>query len=168
MHPTIRPERPADTATIARLTEAAFRDAAHTSHTEAFIVDALRRAGQLTLSLVAEEDGRLVGHVAISPVTISSGAENWFGLGPISVAPERQGHGIGTRLMNAALEKLRAQHAAGCVVLGEPAFYGRFGFAVQPDLRLPGVPPEYFQVLAFGAAVPDGDVSYHEGFNATE
>ena len=168
MHPTIRPERPADIAAIARLTEAAFRDAAHTSHTEAFIVDALRRAGQLTLSLVAEEDGRLVGHVAISPVAISSGAKNWFGLGPISVAPDRQGRGIGTRLMNAALENLRGQHAAGCVVLGDPAFYGRFGFAVQPDMRLPGVPPDYFQVLAFGAAVPDGDVSYHEAFNATE
>lgn len=168
MPPTIRPERPADTIDIARLTEAAFRDAAHTSHTEAFIVDALRRADQLTLSLVAEEEGRLVGHVAISPVTISSGAENWFGLGPVSVLPERQGRGIGTLLVATVLGELRGQHAAGCVVLGDPAFYGRFGFAVQPGLRHPGVPPEYFQVLAFGAAVPDGAVAYHEAFNATE
>lgn len=168
MHPTIRPERPTDIAAIARLTEAAFRDAAHTSHTEAFIVDALRRAGQLALSLVAEEEGRLVGHVALSPVTISDGAAGWFGLGPISVVPDRQGRGIGTLLMKAAMEKLRAQRAAGCVVLGEPAFYSRFGFVVQPDLRLPGVPPEYFQVLTLGTAVPAGTVAYHEAFNATE
>jgi hypothetical protein len=77
----IRDEQPDDIDAISRLTEAAFANAEHSSHTEQFIVTALRKAGQLTVSLVAEEGGALVGHVAISPVTITSGASGRFGLG---------------------------------------------------------------------------------------
>ncbi|NSX13734.1 N-acetyltransferase [Cupriavidus taiwanensis] len=163
----IRPEVPTDADAIARLTTAAFLAAPHASQTEAFIVNALRRAGQLTGSLVAQDGEALVGHVAVSPVTVSSGAAGWYGLGPVSVVPPRQGQGIGAQLVRAALDALRRQGAAGCVVLGEPAYYGRFGFAAQPGLVLPGVPPQYFQALAFGGACPAGTVSYHDAFNAT-
>ena len=163
----IRHERPADVRAIAAVTEAAFRDEVYSSHTEQFIVDALRRAGELTISLVAEEGGEPVGHVAISPVKISSGAQRWYGLGPISVQPDRQEQGIGTQLMQAALEQLRQLGGAGCVVLGEPAFYGRFGFVHHAELELPGVPAEYFQALAFEGSVPAGVVTYHEAFSAT-
>ncbi|MDK3025389.1 N-acetyltransferase [Cupriavidus taiwanensis] len=163
----IRPEVPTDADAIARLTTAAFLAAPHASQTEAFIVNALRRAGQLTVSLVAQDGEALVGHVAVSPVTVSSGAAGWYGLGPVSVVPPRQGQGIGAQLVRAALDALRRQGAAGCVVLGEPAYYGRFGFAAQPGLVLPGVPPQYFQALAFGGACPAGTVSYHDAFNAT-
>ncbi len=162
----IRDEQPGDIDAISRLTEAAFANAEHSSHTEQFIVTALRKAGQLTVSLVAEEGGALVGHVAISPVTITSGANGWFGLGPISVAPSRQGQGIGTALMQAALAELRRQGGQGCVVLGDPAYYGRFGFKAEPALVLPGVPAQYFQALALAGPVPSGQVSYHPAFEA--
>lgn len=166
MPPTVRPEAAADAAAIHDLTVAAFREAPHTSHTEQFIVRELRAAGALSLSLVAEDDGVVVGHVALSPVSISDGSRGWFGLGPISVRPDRQGRGVGTRLMHGALQALREQGAAGCVLLGDPAYYGRFGFRAEPGLVLPGVPPEYFQAITFGPSLPNGEVSYHAAFDA--
>ncbi|WP_322014292.1 N-acetyltransferase [Paraburkholderia sp. J12] len=165
----VRPEQPSDVAAIESLTTAAFLDAPHTSHTEQHIVNALRRAGQLTVSLVAEDGSTIVGHVAVSPVAISGGrndTEHWYGLGPISVAPARQREGIGSRLMEAALAELRRLGAAGCVLLGDPHYYGRFGFRSEPRLVLPGVPPEYFQALALQGGLPSGIVSYHRAFEA--
>lgn len=167
MNPTIRPESTGDHAVIRELTEAAFHDAAHSSHTEHFIVDALRACGELSVSLVAETEGEVVGHVALSPVTISDGSVGWFGLGPISVRPGWQGQGIGAALMQAAIEALRRQGARGCVVLGEPAYYGRFGFRAEPDLVLPGVPAEYFQALCLQPPLPRGEVRYSSAFEAT-
>ncbi len=161
----IRPESPGDVEAIHALTAAAFQRAPHTSHTEHLIVDALRAAGQLAVSLVEERQGAVVGHVAVSPVTVSDGTRHWFGLGPISVLPGYQGLGVGSGLMRAALQRLREQGAGGCVLLGEPAFYGRFGFRADPGLLLPGVPPEYFQALPFNGRVPHGEVSYHEAFD---
>jgi putative acetyltransferase len=162
----IRSETPADAQTIAALTASAFLNARHTSHTEQYIVAALRSAGQLALSLVADAEGIVVGHVAVSPVSISDGASGWFGLGPISVLPQHQGHGVGSQLMREALRLLRGRGACGCVVLGEPAYYRRFGFRAHPYLVLPGVPAEYFQALSFDSAQPRGTVTYHEAFNA--
>jgi putative acetyltransferase len=163
----IRPESPSDAAAIEAVTAAAFLHAPHTSHTEQFIVAALRAAGALSVSLVAEAEGAVVGHVAVSPVTISDGTPDWYGLGPISVLPERQGDGIGSALMDAALTALRDLHAAGCVVLGDPAYYGRFGFKAEPGLVLPDVPPEYFMAIRLGAVdVPCGAVAYHAAFES--
>jgi len=164
----IRPEIPADIATIERLTVAAFAAATHTSRTEQFIVNALRRAGALAVSLVAEDDGDVVGHVALSPVRLSSGDTGWYGLGPISVLPERQGLGIGARLMHAALVELRNLGASGCVLLGDPAFYQRFGFQPRPGLVLPDVPAEYFLAISLTGHWPVAQVTYHDAFNATE
>jgi len=161
----IRNETAADVDAIDAVTTAAFLGAPHTSHTEQFIVKALRKDGKLTVSLVAEVQGEVVGHVAVSPVSTSDGALGWYGLGPISVAPTCQGRGVGS-LMHEALRALRESGAAGCVVLGEPDYYGRFGFQTEPGVVLPGVPPEYFQVLSFGSALPCGNVSYDESFNA--
>ena len=168
MHMTISKERPQDIEAISRLTEAAFRNEEYSSHTEHFIVNALRRTGQLSISLVAAEHDEILGHVAISPVSISSGVTGWYGLGPISVRPDRQGKGIGSALMKAALQQLRQQGAAGCVVLGDPAYYGRFGFKAHPGLELPDVPPEYFQALAFTGELPVGVVKYAAAFDARE
>jgi putative acetyltransferase len=161
----IRAEAPADLAAIEAVTTAAFLNAPHTSHTEQHIVNALRRAGQLEISIVAEADGTVVGHIAISPVSISDGASDWFGLGPISVLPQHQGRGIGSRLMREALRILRERGARGCVVLGEPGYYGRFGFEANARVVLPGVPPEYFQAIAFDSSEAEGVVAYHEAFN---
>jgi putative acetyltransferase len=163
----IADETEADVAAIRAVTISAFLNAPHTSHTEQFIVDALRAAGQLTVSLVAKVDGTVVGHVAISPVSLSDGTTGWYGLGPISVAPEYQRRGIGSRLMREALRVLREHAASGCVLLGEPRYYNRFGFRVDPNLTLPGVPPESFQALSFSASRPRGTVSYHAAFNAS-
>jgi putative acetyltransferase len=126
----------------------------------------LRKAGKLTVSLVADAEGKVIGHIAVSPVSISDGASGWFGLGPISVMPEYQRSGVGSRLMREALRILHDQGAAGCVVLGEPRYYSRFGFRVDPSLTLPHVPPEYFQALSFDSSRPHGIVSYHAAFNA--
>lgn len=107
-----------------------------------------------------------MGHVAVSPVAISDGTAHWYVLGPVSVIPERQGQGLGTRLVTSALSELRALGAAGCVVLGKPTYYARFGFGPEPGLVLPGVPARYFQALALGGAVPSGQVAYHASFEA--
>jgi putative acetyltransferase len=161
----IRNEIPADVAAIAAVTAAAFSNAPHSGRNEQFIVSALREAGQLMVSLVAVADGEVIGHVAASAVSISECAPRWCGLGPISVLPSYQRCGIGTRLMNEALRILREKGAAGCVVLGDPAYYGRFGFSAYPALIYPGVPPEYFQALSFGSSRPRGVVSYHSAFD---
>jgi len=168
MNITIRDERNEDIEAIEKLTEAAFQNAEHTSHTEHFIVNSLRNYGQLTVSLVAIEDSAIVGHVAISPVQISSGEMGWYGLGPISVHPNKQGLGIGSLLMNKSLEKLKNLGAKGCVLLGDPKYYSRFGFRTYPELILPDVPSEYFQALSFSGNIAKGYVSYHEAFNATQ
>ncbi|MCW2271965.1 hypothetical protein D3C77_171400 [compost metagenome] len=168
MNMIIRTEQAEDIDTISRLTEAAFRTQVHSSHTEHFIVDALRRAGQLSVSLVAVDNDAIIGHVALSPVALSTGETGWHGLGPISVWPDHQGQGIGSALMKAALVQLQQLGGAGCVVLGDPGYYGRFGFHAHPGLELAGVPPEYFQALSFGSDVPTAAVKYHEAFEATE
>jgi len=162
----IRKEGPSDAAAIETVTVAAFKDATHTDHTEQFIVRDLRTSGALSVSLVAEDNGVVIGHVAVSPVTISDGATGWYGLGPISVTPQYQGGGVGTQLMEHALTELRLLGAAGCVVLGDPGYYSRFGFIAEQSLVLPGIPPEYFQVISFTPPLPTGTVSYHDAFAA--
>ena len=166
-----RQETQSDIGAIEAVTVAAFAHAPHTSHTEQFIVRALRAANALTLSIVAEDARQIVGHVAVSPVSITSKhggqARHWYGLGPISVLPERQMQGIGSRLMERALSELGGIQAAGCVLLGDPAYYARFGFRPHPGLELPGVPPDYFLALALRGPVPEGLVRYSEAFDAT-
>lgn len=164
---TIRREEPSDIGAIDQVTKSAFASAAYSSGTESFIIKALRANGQLTVSLVAEEEGVLIGHIAISPVTISSGSEGWFGLGPVSVIPPKQGSGVGSHLIRAAIEALRELHAAGSVVLGEPSYYGRFGFRSDARLKYLHAPAEYFQVQSFTREIPEGTVEYDDSFNAT-
>lgn len=168
MNLKIRTETSADVEQIHSVTELAFQNAPHTDHTEQFIVQALRKSDALTISLVAEADGEIIGHVAISPVRISDGAAHWFGLGPMSVLPayQGQGQGVGSQLMKQALANLEAKGASGCVVLGDPHYYGRFGFKVVEGLVFPGVPAEYFQAVSFGVAFPQGEVTYHDAFSA--
>jgi putative acetyltransferase len=162
---TVRDERPGDEAAIAAMTAAAFRDALYSDGTEVAIVDRLRADGDLAVSLVAENvDGAIVGHAAFSPVTISDGTPGWYGLGPVSVIPPRQRSGVGSRLIEEGLARLRQAGARGCVVLGEPPYYGRFGFRHDPRLAFPGPPPEYFQMLTLAGEVPAGTVSYARGF----
>ena len=161
---TIRDERAEEAQAIAALTSAAFRGAAHTDGTEGTIPGKLRESGDLVLSLVAEAQGELVGHLAFSPVTISDGSEGWYGLGPVSVIPARQGNGIGTALIGEGIERLRGLGAQGCVVLGEPGYYARFGFRHDPALAFPGPPAEYFMRLVLAGREPAGEVRYAPAF----
>lgn len=162
----VRTERPEDATAIGAVTTAAFAGAVHSSGTEAAIVAALRAAGALSVSLVALGNGEIVGHVAFSPVTIDGEGSGWFGLGPVSVRPDRQRAGIGRALIEEGLARLSAGGAAGCVVLGDPAYYARFGFVADPALRYADAPPAYFQRLVFSGPPPAGRVTYHVGFAA--
>lgn len=163
----IRDEANADIEAIAAVTEAAFATLEISQHTEQFIVAALRAAGALAVSLVAELDGRVVGHIAFSPVAMSDGTPGWYGLGPLSVLPEYQRRGIGRALIQRGLSRLRTRHARGCCLVGHPDYYKRLGFANPPGLVLEGVPPEVFLALSFDGRMPQGAVVFHEGFMAT-
>jgi putative acetyltransferase len=163
----IRDESEGDAAVIGEVTVAAFASMAISSHTEQFIVEALRAAGALTLSLVAEVDGQIVGHIAFSPVTMSDGTGGWYGLGPVSVLPQHQCRGIGSALIEAGLARLQGLGARGCCLVGHPLYYRRFGFENASGLAHEGVPPEVFFVRTFDGRVPDGGVQFHEGFRAT-
>lgn len=162
----VRPEEAADIPGVRSLTEAAFAGAEHSSQTEAAIVDALRDAGALALSLVAERDGRIIGHAAFSPVLIDGADIDWFGLGPVSVSPGLQRRGIGTALVREGLARLGRRGVKGCVVLGDPAYYGRFGFTSDHALRYGEVPAAYFQSLVLAGPAARGEVEYHAGFEA--
>lgn len=162
----IRSETDADASAIAEVTVAAFKTLEISNHTEQFIVAALRDAGALTLSLVAEVEGRVVGHIAFSPLSIADGTRDWYGLGPVSVLPEYQRQGIGKALIQEGLSRLKALDARGCCLVGHPDYYRKFGFRNVPGLVLEGVPPEVFFALPFNGHVPRGAVTFHEGFRA--
>lgn len=162
----IRDERDADIDAIGAVTRAAFKDLAVSDQTEQFIVAALRKADALTVSLVAELDGRVIGHVAFSPVTMSDGTRDWYGLGPVSVLPAHQRKGVGKALIREGLARLKSLDARGCCLVGHPEYYGKFGFENASLLVFEGVPQEYFFVLSFDGQVPQGTVTFHEGFNA--
>lgn len=162
----IRPETAADVDAIRDVTVSAFATLEISGHTEQFIVAALRAANALTVSLVAEEDGRVVGHIAFSPVTLSDGTRDWYGLGPVSVLPEYQRRGIGKALIEEGLARLKSLKARGVCLVGHPDYYRKFGFENVPGLALEGVPREVFFALSFDGHVPQGAVTFHEAFKA--
>jgi putative acetyltransferase len=162
----IRSETDADVGAITDVTVAAFKTLEISSHTEQFIIAALRAARALSVSLVAEVDGRVIGHIAFSPVTISDGTRNWYGLGPVSVLPAYQRQGVGKALIREGLSRLKAMNAQGCCLVGHPDYYRKFGFANTSGLVLEGVPQEVFFALSFDGQPPQGTVAFHEGFKA--
>ena len=162
----IRSETQDDVRAITEVTVAAFNTLEISDHTEQFIIEALRAAEALTVSLVAEMDGRVIGHVAFSPVTMSDGTPDWYGLGPVSVLPEHQRKGIGKALIDEGLSRLKDLNAHGCCLVGHPGYYGRFGFTNVSGLVYEGVPPEAFFALSFDGHTPQGTVAFHEGFGA--
>jgi len=164
----IRGERDSDADAIAEVTAAAFETLEISNHTEQFIIEALRAAGAIKVSLVAELDGRVIGHIAFSPVTISDGTANWYGLGPISVLPELQRQGVGKALIREGLSRLKEMGAGGCCLVGHPEYYIKFGFQNMPGLVLEGVPPEVFFGLSFDGHAPQGGVVFHKAFRADE
>lgn len=162
----IRPERQGDEEAIARVTEEAFRNVDHSDKTEHLIIERLRQAGALTISLVAEDSEGIIGHIGFSPVTLTSGETGWFCLAPLSVVPDRQGQGVGSRLVREGLAALERLSASGCVVAGDPDYYGRFGFGAVEGLSADGIPDEYFTVLRLHGGTPSGIVGFHPGFDS--
>lgn len=167
----IRPETPADIASVFAVHAAAFETDA-----EARLVNAIREAGGATVSLVAEQDGEVVGHILFSPVTLENASStlHFTGLAPVGVLPSHQRHGIGGRLIHAGLEECRKLGIGGCVLLGDPGYYSRFGFqaAATHGLRcVYDAPPEAFQALELTPGAfhgLSGTVHYHPAFSMFE
>ncbi len=162
----IRDEKDTDYRFISDVTKSAFETMEISNHTEQFIIEALRSAKALTVSLVAEADGLVVGHIAFSPVTMSDGTKDWYGLGPVSVHPDFQRTGIGKALIQEGLSRLRNLKAKGCCLVGHPEYYRQFGFNNVEGLVHDGVPQEVFFALSFDGNMPQGNVMFHEGFKA--
>ena len=162
----IRPERESDIRAIRSITDLAFRPMAFSDGSEPAIIDRLRERGDLILSLVAEIDGAVVGHVAFSPASIGdSVGDGWYGLGPVAVEPSRQRTGIGTRLIEEGLRLLRTRGARGVVLIGSADYYPRFGFVVDGRLRYENLPGELVQWLAFGSSPPPpGEIRFSRAF----
>jgi len=163
----IRDETDMDYRVISDVTKSAFETMEISNHTEHFIIEALRSAKALTVSLVAEVNGHVVGHVAFSPVTMSDGTKDWYGLGPVSVLPDFQRKGIGKALIQEGLSRLRNLKAKGCCLIGHPEYYRQFGFKNVERLVYEGVPQEVFFALSFDGNIPQGNVMFHEGFKAS-
>ena len=163
----IRDEQAADIPVISQVTVAAFATMEISNQTEQFVIEALRAAKALAVSLVAEVDGRVVGHIAFSPVSMSDGTTNWYGLGPVSVHPDFQRRGIGKALIREGLSRLKKLNARGCCLVGHPQYYRQFGFENADGLIYEGVPGEFFFVLSFDGPIPGGKVIFHDAFHAT-
>jgi putative acetyltransferase len=162
----IREERADDIDSIRTLTQTAFKGRPYSQGTEHLIVDALREREALTLSLVAEQNSNIVGHIAFSPISVDSLFHHWYGLGPISVIPALQLQGIGSALMHEGLNRMKGmQDVRGIVVLGNPAYYQKFGFKRHSDLLFPSAPAEHFLVQSFTEEILKGTVSFHDAFN---
>jgi len=163
----IRPETLDDALLVEVIEYAAFKN--HPRHlpgaepTEHRIVGSLRDGGALSVSLLAEEAGQGLGHIALSPAGIG-GAGGWLLLGPVGVLPGHQGRGLGSALVRAGVERARALGARGVVLVGDPGFYTRFGFESVPGLTWPGVPDRYVLALPLTGKVPRGVIIPHPAF----
>lgn len=165
LHPLrIRPEWPGDAGAISKVISAAFARRPYASGKEAQLVDALRAARSLSLSLVATLGEVVVGHVAFSPARPGDASADWVALGPLAVLPAWQGRGVGGALLREGLVRLRSAGVAGCVVLGNPAYYTRFGFAAAPANAPAGVPADHFMAQAFVGKLPQGPIRLHAAF----
>lgn len=162
----VRDETPDDASAIGALITQAFRDVPYASGTEALIVEQLRARGELTLSLLAEANGEVIAHAGFSPVIVGASAAGWYGLGPVATTAAWRRHGLAEVLIRTGLVRLRALGAAGCVVLGDPSYYTRFGFGVDPSIRYPHAPAAYFMALRFQAGADEGEVRYSPAFDA--
>lgn len=160
----IRAESHHDIDAIEAITIEAFKNHPHSSQTEHEIVAKLRNDDALSVSLVAEVNDTIVGHIAFSKVKINGKFIDWYGLAPVCVKPEYQNLRIGSQLIRTGLNAIRELNAKGCVLLGEPEYYGRFGFKAHIGLIFQGVPAEYFQALLLHGDMPDGNVEYHLAF----
>lgn len=163
----IRLEEPCDFVSIHHLTRRAFAPMPYAVGNEQDLIATLRQTGALALSIVAEAEGQIAGHVAFSPSYADDGEDGWYALGPISVEPILQRQGIGTMLVRDGPSRLRGIDAAGCILVGDPAYYARHGFRPFPDLAPESEPAEYFMILPLRISVPTVGMRFHPAFYET-
>ena len=163
----IRAETSQDCSAIENVHIAAFANHPYSRQTEHLIVNALRADRALTVSLVAELDNMVVGHIAFSPIKIDGHDSNWFLLGPVGVLPGHQRQGIGQELVREGLKAIKALGAEGCALVGDPAYYSRFGFTHAQELMFEGVPPEFCMFLPTTERMPRGAIAHHPAFSVT-
>jgi len=160
----IRAETEADFESIWKVTERAFLPMSFSNGDEQYVIERLRASNNLTLSLVAVVDERIVGHIAFSPAMLNGEFRDWYALGPVSVLPEYQGIGIGSELINSGIEMLRGNKAQGCILTGNPLFYNKFGFEVAPDAAPSSEPKDYFMLNQFVSKKPSGVFAFDPAF----
>ena len=160
----IREERAGDWEAVNDLITLAFSPMPFSSGTEAAIATSLRQSGAAVVALVAEQAGNVVGQVLFSPAFIADRPSSWHAMGPMAVAPTFQRMGLGSRLIGEGLERLKTMGSEGCIVLGSPAYYQRFGFQLAPSLAPAGLPADHFMVLPFGRTPPTEVLAFHPAF----
>jgi putative acetyltransferase len=174
---TIRRETEPDSPAIREVTIKAFSSSELGHHGEADVIERLRANCPEVLSLVAEQEGRIVGHVLFSPVLIEGENLAWEGMGlaPMAVLPELQGQGIGSRLVESGLQRLAESQCQFVVVLGHPEFYARLGFEPAGKhcitCEFLGIPEEVFRIqklAAHPAKLPKGVARYRPEFSVFE
>ena len=159
---TIRDEQPSDADAIADATEDAFLGSdIPGQRNEQLIAAALRDAGALAVSLVADANGDVIGHIAFSPITIDGRASTWYSLGPVAVVRRYQKMGVGAALIHEGLRRLRNLGAGGCILVGHPSYYPRLGFVHPEGLVFDGIPEEVFFGMTFDGVWPHGRVREH-------
>lgn len=158
----VRYERADDIPAISRVVTEAMLTLAQANGTEASIVEKLRADGALVLSLVAEEEGQVIGYLAASAARIGS-QDGWGLIGPLAVLPSRHRQGTGKALMMEALRRLRII-SRGAALVGNPRYYGRFGFRAYPGFGVTGCPPEVVLALPFDGTEPRGELTHHPAF----
>jgi len=163
----IREERTEDHSAISDVTKAAFEKMEISNQTEHIVIDELRKAYSLTISLVADLNGKIVGHIAFSPVVMNDCTEDWYGLDPVSVHPDFQRNGVGKALIQEGLVQLKKLDPKGCCLVGHPEYYRQFGFENVEGLIHEGIPQEVFFVLSIDGNIPQGTVKFHEAFSVT-
>ena len=162
----IRAERTDDEETISQVIKSAFLGMPYADGDESELVVALRAQNALSVSLVAELEGAIVGHIAFSPARSSPGESRWYALGPVAVLPAHQRLCIGSKLVLTGLQRVFDLGAFGCVLTGNPAYYSRFGFAVSPGNAPPGEPAKFFMVKLLRGKLPTGPIHFHKAFGS--
>ncbi len=160
----IRPERADDDNAIYQLTRIAFEPMFFSDGSEAPLVTQLRKDGDLTISLVAEKDREIVGHIAFSPATINGRHDGWFGLGPVSVHPNAQKQGIARSLIETGLAMLEESGATGCVLTGNPDIYSRLGFQSDGNLGYGTLDRQFILWIVFSGPTPVGELKFAPAF----
>ena len=161
---TIRHEQPGDEAAIREMVTRAFIGHPYSDGDEQDVIDRLREDGDLVLSLVAVQDGEIIGQITYSPAILANGATGWVVLGPVAVEPSQQGKGVGRALIEAGEAAMKERGAKGITVLGDPEIYRRFGFAQNTPMWLAGDLGWAFQVKSLGGPIPECEQTYVKAF----